>query len=681
MNPTSATQPFVFRAEASAGAGIARPPGPGQMVQDTRREISEIVREVATEARGERPLKDFLSFFADRLLRAMAAEGVVIWLVDHEDGDHKPLQRIGRISDLSIDPQSHGAHLAMIGEVARAAQPVIVPPTPGANDPSIPANPTEVPAAVVPIEGDAKQCEYLVEVFLDGEGGITTQRGYLRFVAQMADLAGEYLRCEQLRQLRSTQTVSRRVDQAIHLIHQSSNPRMVETQIVDSAAELFGFDRVGLCFVDRAHAKLAAVSHVNRIDQRSDGAKQIRSAAMMQLTEQFGSIHDPQNDHQVSGFVVAADDQDPIRLVAIGNEDKEGLDREELKRFLRHASIAHRNASKLHSIPGGRILAALAPASRNTSSLWWIRPIVTIGLLTALVVAMLFPIPMNVRCNATIAPAVVQQVTAPRDTIVQTLHVRHGQSVLLGEPLVTLVDPSLDQEITELLGRRAVLAEKRSRWNRMLVNRSSQSEEIQRLESEQALVREEIQGIDNELALLSEAQKGLVLRAQRSGIVDAWRIKQRLEDRPLTRGDLLLRVIGKDSHWVAEAQVPQNRIRHLRQSKTNGEIKVSVSLEAQPDLSIAGELTEIGPAVLNNTSGVPTNLVSIRLNENAVSRMATKKVGRDQSDDLLQIGAPSTVVLECGERPVLYVLFQDVIQSVRANVGLYLGPSNQGTDS
>ena len=88
---------------------------------------------------------------------------------------------------------------------------------------------------------------YLLEVFLEPECGVATQRGYLRFVAQMADLAGEFLRADQLRRLRRGRELAANVDQAVATLHKIEQRKKLEAAIVDLAADMFGFDRVGLC--------------------------------------------------------------------------------------------------------------------------------------------------------------------------------------------------------------------------------------------------------------------------------------------------------------------------------------------------------------------------------------------------------------------------------------------------
>ena len=71
MSSASVSQPFVF----NAGVSTPSASGTDSLVNETRREIAKIVREVAAAVRPNRTRAQFLAFLTDRILRAMAAEG------------------------------------------------------------------------------------------------------------------------------------------------------------------------------------------------------------------------------------------------------------------------------------------------------------------------------------------------------------------------------------------------------------------------------------------------------------------------------------------------------------------------------------------------------------------------------------------------------------------------------
>ncbi|WP_145420386.1 HlyD family secretion protein [Planctomycetes bacterium K23_9] len=663
-----ATAGVAIGAGAGTGAGAGRSTVATQdsLVHDTRREITEIIREVAVAARSDRTIGQFSSLLVDHILRAMAAEGVVIWYRNSEPPDvpFAPIQRCGRITDKTILPECAATHQTMLSQVAREAIPVVVPATPGASESTVPANPTDTPAAVVPIESDtgSGKIEYLIEVFLEPEGGVTTQRGYLRFVVQMADLAGEFLRAAELRRLKRTTLISQRVDTAIEGLHRNTRREQVQAAIVDTAADLFDFDRVALCIVDAPHATLAAVSHVNKIDHRSDGARFLLSAAGMELDDGIGVIAQENDDHSNTFVVAPHDSASTLRLVAVSSQASSFENRDQLRRFVDHASVSLRNASQFDAIPGGRLLASMAPALQSGQIQWWLRPIFTACVLTMLIILAMLPTPMYVHAPATVRPDPqhVQQVSAHRDSIVLTRYVGHGDKVQKGDILIALKDENLEDEIRGLTRDQSVLSEKQKNVESELRKVRSQGKDGTTLQNEYSELGVNLTGIDDLISLRKQHRESLVVRADRSGRVDSWRIEERLaEGLPLKRGDQLMRIVADDKPWIVDVTVPQNRTSSIHQSSESETLRVQVALDSSPDQPLSATMNQpMGPSVIQTDSGLRTSSVRLQLSSPMAGSLS---------------GVPAKAIFYCGNRPAAYLLFQDVIAKARELAGLYFG--------
>jgi multidrug efflux pump subunit AcrA (membrane-fusion protein) len=651
-------------------------PGVDPLVHETRREIAEIVREVARAVTSQCSREEFLALLVDRVMRAMAAEGVLVWQrVDSPPLAYRCVSRLGRITDQSIALASSGTHQRMLVEVAVGGQPVVIPATPGATDAQLPANPTEVPAAVAPIdcERPSDAAAYLLEVFLEPQCGLAAQRGYLRFVAQMADLAGEFLRADQLRRLRREQTLARRVDTAVLELHQFDDPNKLAAAVADGAASLFGFDRVGVCRLE-PKVVLQAVSHVSVIDAKSPAAAQIREAARAAV-EGDGCLwleHSEVALADEGAVVVRAcirfESTVAQSLVCLQCSDSEPLPsecRRELVRYARHAGLAIRSASQWDAIPGGRMLASLAPAISNRPAAWRRRAVMaalgTLGLLAAL-----FPLPLVVDAPATIRPTQVRTFAAPRDCDVDEIHVRHGQPVRRGDKLLTLVDPALEEQLTDLKSRRAVKVQQQAHWTAALVDSASGRQDRRQLEDQQSLIAEEIRAIDDQLAMLQRVRDSLVIRADRDGIIDGWQMEHSLQSRPLRRGDVLLRVVAEGSPWMIEALVPQSRIAHLQDAETEQRLSARAALESDPYRSFDTALQQIGPVVAAGQEATASTAVLLLASE-SMSAMLASRHGTGHAS-----GSPARVLFRCGSAPAAYLLLQDVIRSLRSSAMLYL---------
>ena len=290
-------------------------------------------------------------------------------------------------------------------------------------------------------------------------------------------------------------------------------------------------------------------------------------------------------------------------------------------------------------------------------------------------VAAFFPLPLIVTAAAIVKPADSQSISTPRDAIVQRVHVEHGQIVHWGDPLVTLVDPELEREITELIGRRAVLAQQQSRWTDALVDTSSsQTEQNEQIEGQRSLVIEEISSVDQQLELLQQIKASLVVRADRGGIVEGWRIKERFSGRPLRRGDHLLAVVAEDSRWIAEAQIPQNRLAHVRDAAASDRLRADLVLDVDPQKRWRASLSMFGPSLSASDDSVAATAALLTLDQDNFGPASSPGQFNAIS------GSPARVIFDCGSAPLAYLLFQDLARTMRGSIGLYFGSGNKATE-
>ncbi len=90
-------------------------------------------------------------------------------------------------------------HLALLECVAREQQPILVPPGDIASNKERPTNPIQQCLIYSPIPIETEKGRLWLQVVQPPSGGIATQRGYLRFVAQIADLTADFLKTYRLR--------------------------------------------------------------------------------------------------------------------------------------------------------------------------------------------------------------------------------------------------------------------------------------------------------------------------------------------------------------------------------------------------------------------------------------------------------------------------------------------------
>jgi multidrug efflux pump subunit AcrA (membrane-fusion protein) len=100
-------------------------------------------------------------------------------------------------------------HRALLAKVHQERQPVLVPPgasksdqgnSSSTNESSLPVNPTAMALIFAPVPVENSLGSWWLQVVQTPSGGVATQRGYLRFVAQIADLTADFLKTYRLRE-------------------------------------------------------------------------------------------------------------------------------------------------------------------------------------------------------------------------------------------------------------------------------------------------------------------------------------------------------------------------------------------------------------------------------------------------------------------------------------------------
>jgi hypothetical protein len=690
------------------------------LVDQARQEITQIVREVAAATHQPRNRSDYFRFLADRVLRAMAGHGVVVWTRPLKGAstanDYVAEHRLGRVTDLALVDAAEKVHQCLLAEVATGGAPVVVPPTPGADQVDVPANPLPYPAAIVPIRIDPTSAipEGLMEVFLDEGGTAASQRGSLRFLAQMSDLAGEFLRLLRLKKLGQLLEATDRVDVVVQRLHRMTSTGMIQAAWVDAAAELLRLPRVALCRVDRSVPQIVAVSHVQRIDQHSDAAKAIRAATAIDLEPHHGiwfascELASNEDNLKESGeaahpsasaahfnhdqtanasskepsWVVAAHPDSQWRIVGFRSEEAEHLAEDiywgTLNRLLVGGASAWTAARRLESLPGGRWFSRLfvepdpvnsvafaqtpdsSPSSRRTQvvhsrlrrSATWMAAALTIAILACL------PMPSLVPVTGVIRPVELDTYHAASDAVVESLHVEHGQWVQRGDLLATLTSADLQEQETSLLGRQAVLLRQQEQVNQTLMSRPSARSSSEPVHDGRE-VEEEIASIDRQLEIIRESKERLVLRAHRDGRVDAWRIQERLANRPLRRGDAVMSVIAEDTPWVVDARVPQTRLQTVDNAWQSEKLTAEVGTAWSSQMNLAATAQRFGPIVPDPTDGTPS----------VVMRLGLEQPPTLGDQPLAEM--PARVTLHCGRTPVGWFLIQDVVHWCQVQWGGY----------
>ena len=147
-------------------------------------------------AKSEIAPHEFYDAVLNRIVTALAAVGGAIWTVS-ETGqltlEYQINLRETRLADSEEDQVHHGR---LLRKVITSGEGMLMAPHSGAGDAEEGGNPTDFLLVLGPLK-TANETAGVLEIFQRPGSSPTVQRGYLRFLLQMCELASEYLKIAQ----------------------------------------------------------------------------------------------------------------------------------------------------------------------------------------------------------------------------------------------------------------------------------------------------------------------------------------------------------------------------------------------------------------------------------------------------------------------------------------------------
>lgn len=312
---------------------------------------------------------------------------------------------------------------------------------------------------------------------------------------------------------------------------------------------------------------------------------------------------------------------------------------------------------RLFLLPAWRLLGKLFGWMRHRA----IRVSTVLLLLAAFVTAMVVvPYEYRVEAVGEMIPRERREVFAPWDGKVDEVAVTAGQRVTKDQPLVVLVNEEVASELASVTGRydeteKLLIAQREEYASAM---RQGDKEESIRLEGRVVETQIELKALEQQKQILEERAASLIIKAPIDGIVTTFQLERLLDDRPVSRGDVLMEVMDTTGAWHLEMSVDDKRMGYVLAARQRSEepLPVEYVLATKPEQSYFSELTEIGTRTdLHDELG------------NAVSVCASLDPTHIQHQ---HVGARVKAKISTGQQSLGYVLFGDAIDFIRLRLWL-----------
>lgn len=670
------------------------------LLEQTKNQIRKLVSEIAELAEADIQPQEFHAEFLTRVVAAVAASGGALWMLDGRGGLRLQNELEFRQTGL-LDGQTRTApHDALLGCMVQASQPQIIPP--GATVEGVPqaGNPTGFSLIIAPLVVD-KQPVGLVEILMDPTRRAASQKSTLRFVSDLTDLAVQYLKNRQMRQMMSQQRLWNQLEGFTHAIHQSLDLKEACYSVANDGKRLVGVDRLSVILKVGGRTMVEAISGQEIVEQRANlvremtrlGKAAIHSGEDLVYTgstegfppeirdalefyvDESGSkaviitiLHKPESDPTKEkvpfGCVIAEQ---------IGDElaSTDAQARSEV--VARHASTALWNAQKHSKIFARPVLEAMGTPWRMFRGRTFAKVMAVLGvILTAILVMAFVPWELTVEGRGSLLPASRQIVYSPSQSVVIGIPegIQHGAEVKKGDLLLQLESKELTKELQRVLGEYSE-ATSRIAFLNSQAGKVSRPDEKAQVFSDLAEAQIRRDSAIEQRRILEEQLALLEVRSPIDGIiVQPFDLRRELMNRPVEVGQELIQVTasGKDpdSEWIMEVDVsdddmgPMKRAEaRLRAAKASGAVPEDTPLSAyfvsatDPEHRYRGYVKRIA-AKAETKEGAHVNKVEVDFPK----EVRDDFVARNHE---LRPGAEVRARIECGEASLGYCLFRDVI--------------------
>jgi biotin carboxyl carrier protein len=667
------------------------------LLEQTKTQIRKLVAEIADLAESDIQPAEFYVEFLNRAVAAVAASGGAFWLLDGRGSlklQHQLEFRLTGLLDGRVRTQPHDA---LLGCMIQASQPQIIPP--GATIEGVPAagNPTPFALIIAPLMVD-KQVVGLIEVLMDPNRRAATQKSTLRFVSDLCDLAGNYLKNRQMRQMMSQQRLWNQLEGFTHQVHGSLDLKETTYAVANDGKRLVGCDRLSVALKIGGRVMVEAVSGQEVVEQRANLIRELTRLCKVVIrsgedlvytgnTEGFApDIRDALEmyvDESGSKAVIVTllhkPETEPNKervpfgcLVAeqIGDELAPTDAHARTEVVSRHASTALWNAREHDRIFMLPVLKTIGSPWRFFRGRTLAKIVAVLALLVAIVAALAFvPWKLTIEGRGALLPEDRRITYAPVAGTVANIFVEHGQYVHKGDLLVRLQSLELEKELrklmTDLNKAQSQIVQLNLQQDKARSS-SAHRDELPQIQSQLGEAIVTARGSKQQIDIVEEQLRSMDVLAPETGIVTTWDVRKNLLGRPVEIGQELVAVAAIEGDWVLEVEVPDDDMGPVNdaQSRLDDEIKqgkkpVGSHLPAyfvtatDPEHRYKGYVTRIAAkAELVETRHVVK--VTVGFNKDVQKEFAA----RNQE---LHPGAEVRARVNCGEARLAYVMLRDVI--------------------
>ncbi len=670
-----------------------------QLVSETRKQIRELVQEISTLSKSDCSVEDFHQGLLTRITTALAAIGGAIWVRDTPNDPLKIGYQINLAESFAgSDSEAMNQHGHLLKKLADSGEPTLVSPKSGTNANEA-GNPTEHLLVVGPIKVD-RETIGLVEIFQRSGAGPATQRGYLRFVVQMCEIASDFHRNEKIRAFASHQDMWQQMAHFIDAVHRGLDPSQTAYTIANEARRLIDCDRVTVLLGKGRQCRVKAVSGLDSIERRAEQVRKlnalsgtvIKAGQPLWYTGEDADLP-PQIETRLHDYV----DSSHCKMLAIiplfesesrvGQQDPQPSRRppktigalvvEQLKDshvapalerrtdvVVQHSQTALSNSlahNRIFLMPVWKTLGKLMP-DLSSGGMWKLLSIPIAAGIAAFLA--LFPYAFTLGANGKLQPQIQHEVFAQVDGVLEQIPVADSEDpfVRQGDILAVMTNSDLKLAIQNLEGQISETRAQISSDLRLQSRGGLDEVESVMLAGRLDSARQSRKSLEKELEIKRRQAEQLNVRSPADGQVVNWQLRQNLLRRPVLRGQNLMTIVDPNTDFEIELEMPERRLAHLLEAaeQSGDPLEVTFGLISHPGTEYEGIVTRID------------RRLDVHSDEGNTAKVRVTFDNQQIGEQLMRSGTRVTAKVHCGTRSIGYVVFHELIETVQSSVMFWL---------
>ncbi len=288
------------------------------------------------------------------------------------------------------------------------------------------------------------------------------------------------------------------------------------------------------------------------------------------------------------------------------------------------------------------------------------------AIVISLLLLWLIPTDFEIEVSGQLFPTNRRRVFAPDDGIVDALLVQSDDAVKTGQVLIRLRNPERDLELNRILGefdttqaRLAAVRASRNSGGSQAGNSGSDAIRAADLSGEELQLQQRLTTLQAEQLLTEQQLSALSITAPISGVIYQRRLQERLEARPVQRGQLLLELLQPSGPWQIELLIPDDVIGYVTEASQRATFTVDDPADSSPGLPVRFTIPSGG--------GDPLKTMLRRID--SASYIVNGALYCPASADVGSIpyegcrpGTAVTARIHCGRRSLGFVWFRELIE-------------------